>query len=124
MQEYSGNSNATGTGTGEVTRFAGQALENPSKLPIEVQLGSRKDLPVKWPGMMKSRGAIQSNINNTQGTKSRDSIVRNQDGGRIKDRGSIRQNQSGGNLRDRGSIQQNQRPSGHLEPTTLEGFEV
>ena len=76
-----------------VTRFAGQALGEPRAQPLEVKIGSKKDLNNPQLGMIRSRGTIQSNL-----------------------AGATR------GLKDRRAIQANQTPGGDLEPTTLEGF--
>ena len=80
-------------GTGNVTRFAGQALGEPRQQPLEVQFGSKKDLRNPQMGMIRDRGSIQSNL-----------------------AGPSRE------LKSRASIQANQTPGGDLEPTKLEGF--
>ena len=46
---------------GNVTRFAGQALGEPRQQPLEVKLGSKKDLKNPQMQMIRDRGTIQRN---------------------------------------------------------------
>ena len=48
---------------GNVTRFAGQALGEPRQQPLEVKLGSKKDLKNPQMGLMRDRRSIQQNQN-------------------------------------------------------------
>lgn len=87
------NINSDSPSRGNVTRFAGDALGEPRKQPLEVTFGSKDELRNPQLDLLRGRSEIQNNL-----------------------AGAAR------SLRDRRSIQANQTPGGDLEPTKLEGF--